>query len=80
MFDVPQLYNEPIRAEITPAGTPAAFHWRGGRMHVRSVLAVWQAPGEGRLYRVGVTTAGGEPGVAEIAGGTDGWRLRHLWT
>lgn len=49
-------------------------------MHVRSVLAVWQAPGEGRLYRVGVTGPGGEPGVAEIAGGSGGWRLRHLWT
>ena len=58
----------------------ASITWRGGRMHVRSVLAVWQAPGEGRLYRVGVTAASGEQGVAEIAGHAGSWRLRHLWT
>lgn len=75
-----KLYDEPISTETTAAGTPSAITWRGGRMHVRSVLAVWQAPGEGRLYRVGVTGPGGEPGVAEIAGGSGGWRLRHLWT
>ena len=75
-----KLYDEPITAEITPAGTPASITWRGGRMHVRSVLAVWQAPGEGRLYRVGVTAPTGEPGVAEIAGHAGTWRLRHLWT
>jgi hypothetical protein len=76
---VPQLYDEPITTETTASGIPAALHWRGTRMHVRSVLAVWQAPGEGRLYRVGVTAPGGEPGIAEIAGGASGWRLRHLW-
>ncbi len=75
-----QLFDEPITAETTPAGTPSAITWRGGRMHVRSVLGVWQAPGEGRLYRVGVTVPSGEPGVAEIAGSPGGWRLRHLWT
>jgi hypothetical protein len=76
---MPHLLNEPISADTTPAGVPVALRWRGDRMPVRSVLAVWQAPGEGRLYRVGVTAPDGEPGIAEIATGTDGWRIRHLW-
>ncbi|MBC6458983.1 hypothetical protein [Actinomadura sp. HBU206391] len=76
-----QLYNEPIEiTETTPAGTPRTVQWRGGRLHVRGVREVWQVPGEGRLYRVGVTVDG-QLGIAEIAqqGSTGTWRLRHLW-
>jgi myo-inositol catabolism protein IolC len=76
-----QLYNEPIDITgTTPTGAPQTLHWRGGRLDVRDVRAVWQVAGEGRLYRVGVTVDG-RLGIAEIAqqGDTGAWRLRHLW-
>jgi hypothetical protein len=77
-----QLYNEPITAVgTTPSGVPETLTWRGGRMHVRAVREVWQAPGEVRLYRVSVTGQDGRLGIAEIAqdGISGPWRLRHLW-
>jgi hypothetical protein len=84
MFDtmgvMPALLNEPIDAETTPAGTPLSLHWRDDRLHVRQVCAVWQAPGDGRLYRVGVTAPGGQHAIAEITERAGAWRLRYLWT
>jgi hypothetical protein len=75
-----QLYDEPIRTRTTASGSPAAFTWRGETMPVRQVLGVWQAAGDARLYRVGVTTAVG-PAIVEIVDRPDsGWAIRHLWT
>ncbi len=77
---VPTLLDEPIDTETTRTGTPITLHWRKGRLPVRQVCAIWQAPGQGRLYRVGVTTPGGQPAIAEITERAGGWRLRYLWT
>lgn len=75
-----QLYDEPIHARTTSAGAPSALTWRGETMPVRQVLGVWQAAGDARLYRVGVTTAEG-PAIVEIVDRPgSGWALRHLWT
>lgn len=77
---MPQLYDEPITARITPAGNPSMLTWRGETMAVRQILSVWQAEGDARLYRIGVTTAGGRPATAEIVDRPgSGWALRHLW-
>ncbi|RAY14550.1 hypothetical protein DPM19_12270 [Actinomadura craniellae] len=73
------MYDEPISAETRVGGHPAAITWRGRRMHVRQVLSVWQMPGDARLYRVGVTTADGAAGMAEIVASPDTWRLRRYW-
>ncbi|MFG2005009.1 hypothetical protein ACGFNU_38280 [Spirillospora sp. NPDC048911] len=75
-----QLYNEPVAVTgHSPSGAPTALTWRGNQFHVRSVREIWQMPGEARLYRVNVAMEGGRQGIAEIAGGESGWRLRHLW-
>jgi hypothetical protein len=73
-----QLYDEPISAQTTESGTPSAISWRGARMHVRHVHSVWQAAGDVRLFRIGVT-AGDRSGVAEIAGNGGDWRLLRIW-
>lgn len=72
------LYDEPITAEVTPSGTPAAISWRGTSMPVRHVHSVWQAAGDVRLFRIGVT-ADGRQGLAEIAGTGASWRLLRIW-
>ena len=77
---MPALLDEPIDAETTPRGTPVVLHWRKGRLPVRQVCAIWQAPGQGRLYRVGVTAPGGAHAIAEITERAGTWRLRYLWT
>lgn len=77
---MPALLNEPIDAETTPAGTPVSLRWRKDRLPVRQVCAVWQAPGDGRLYRVGVAVPGGRHAIAEITERAGTWRLRYLWT
>jgi hypothetical protein len=74
-----QLYDEPISARTTPGGMPAAISWRGDQMNVRHVHSVWQVAGDVRLFRIGVTAAGGRSGVAEIAGGGADWRLLRIW-
>lgn len=75
-----QLYDESVHAHTTPAGLPAAFTWRGETMPVRQVLGVWQAAGDARLYRVGVTTVGG-PAIVEVVDRPgSGWVIRHLWS
>jgi hypothetical protein len=78
-WPVSHLYDEPISAETRAGGVPAAITWRGSRMHVRQVMSVWQMPGDARLYRVGVTTADGRSGMAEIVAAPGAWRLRRYW-
>lgn len=80
MVAVSAFLDEPIDTETSTAGTPIILHWRKGRLSVRQVCAIWQAPGQGRLYRVGVTTPGGQHAIAEITERSGGWRLHYLWT
>jgi hypothetical protein len=84
MFDIvagmPALLNEPIAAETNPAGTPITLHWRKGRFPVRHVCAIWQAPGDGRVYRVGVTAPEGHAAIAEVTERAGEWSLRYMWT
>jgi hypothetical protein len=48
-------------------------------MPVRHVHGVWQAAGDVRMFRVGITAASGQPGLAEIAGTGAEWRLLRIW-
>ena len=73
------LLNEPITAELTPAGRPGRLLWRDQPLPVLGVQAVWPVVA-GHLYRVQVTMPGGDAAVAEIVGEADGpWRLRTLF-
>lgn len=77
---MPQLYDEPISAMTNATGAPATFTWRGETMAVRQILSVWQAAGDARLYRAGVTTAAGGAAIVEIVDRPgSGWAIRHLW-
>jgi hypothetical protein len=79
LWPVAHLYDESIDTETGSSGTPTAITWRGSRMHVRSVLSVWQSPDEHRLYRLSVTTPEGNPGIAEISGTHENYRMRAIW-
>ncbi len=73
---MPALLDEPITAEMTSDGRPAAITWRGSRYPVR-VLFRWP---DAHVYRVAVTL-NGRPAIGEIVGSGDGhWRLRSWWT
>jgi hypothetical protein len=71
---MPALIDEPIAAETTVTGRPAAITWRGTRYPVR-VLVAWDA----QVYRVAATVNGG-PAIAELARRDEGWWLRYWWT
>jgi hypothetical protein len=74
------LYDEEVRAQMSPSGRPIGWVWRDTSYTVIRVLGEWQAPGEVRLLRVGVRTENGA-GVAELAIAAGGrTRLRQLWT
>ncbi|GAB2833257.1 hypothetical protein GCM10022221_35160 [Actinocorallia aurea] len=73
------LRNEPITAEVTGAGRPVRIIRAGRRFGVR-VLHQWQAPGEGRLYRLQVSGEDGSAvAVAEVVQHHGAFRLQRWW-
>ncbi|MFB4304301.1 hypothetical protein [Actinomadura sp. NTSP31] len=44
--------NEPVAAQTTAAGRPTRLTGSTGTYQVARILGEWQAPGEGRLYRM----------------------------
>lgn len=79
---VGQLYDEPITPDTDEHGRLRGYHWRGRRYVVGAVVKTYPAEPAGedtRVVRVRVHPDGAADGIAELARGTGGWRLRHLF-
>ncbi|MCD0449376.1 hypothetical protein LO762_09260 [Actinocorallia sp. API 0066] len=73
------LRNESIGAELSGAGHLVRIT-RAGRSYGVRVLHQWQAPGEGRLYRLQVREEDGAAvAIAEVAYHHGAFRLQRWW-